>query len=338
MDMVSNDKKYKQVASAIGLSLIFMLIFTRFLLFNLPEIIKELLLPYGDTLSYTVSTIAHIFIYLASFMLPAFILRKLLKKKGLAEPMRLEFKMSASDLWLIPATIAICLSASVVNSLIMNLFVPSDVLSELLGATEPYEPYQVVLLFISSALVPAVCEEFLFRGAVASSLMPYGKTVAVVGSSVLFSLMHQNPYQIFYTLVAGLFLGYIYVKTGSIICSTILHFCNNAIAVLFDLCRSNVSGELGDICYYILMLAVYLFGAVSLVAYFAIEKKKKKNRFAEGSFGKVIDSCEDYAVTNVTHGKKLRYFFAPTMIIYFVLSISYTLLQAVALWLMGVAQ
>ena len=325
MDMVNNDRKYKRVANAIGMSLIFMLIFIRFVLFNVSDIIAELLLPFGEKVSYTVSMIVQIFLYLAAFMVPAFILRKLLKKQGLMQPMRLEFKLCASDLLIIPVTIAVSLSITVVNSLIVRFFLPVETVGGAINNVAPYAPYQVVLLFISGALVPAVCEEFLFRGAVASSLMPYGKGVAIVGSAVLFALMHQNPYQLFYTLVAGILLGYIYVKTGSILCSTILHLCNNTLAALFDLCITNIGGELGIVCYYIIMVAVYVVGFVSLLIYFYIEKKKKKNRFEGGSFGRVIEAGEEYAQISVTKGKKLRYFLAPTVIVYCVI----TLLNAI---------
>ena len=187
--MVDNDKKYKQVTSAIGVSLIFLVVFTQGILFTVPSLLESLLEPLGTKISYTVSMLSQIILYLASFMIPAFILRKMLKKRGACEPMRLEFKMTPDALWLVPAGIAVCYAASVVNTLIMSLVIPTEALNSLMGQTEPYRPYQIVLQLIATALVPAVCEEFLFRGAIASSLLPYGKTTAIVGSSVLFALM-----------------------------------------------------------------------------------------------------------------------------------------------------
>ena len=333
--MVDNDKKYKQVTSAIGVSLIFLVVFTQGILFTVPSLLESLLEPLGTKISYTVSMLSQIILYLASFMIPAFILRKMLKKRGACEPMRLEFKMTPDALWLVPAGIAVCYAASVVNTLIMSLVIPTEALNSLMGQTEPYRPYQIVLQLIATALVPAVCEEFLFRGAIASSLLPYGKTTAIVGSSVLFALMHQNPYQIFYTMFAGLFLGYLYVKTDSILCPTILHFCNNAMSVLLDVCNTNMGEGRGELYYYIITVFIYLVGAVAVIAYFSIEKKKKQKRFEGGSFGRIIESTEDHAQILVTKGKRLRYFLTPAMIIYICLALFNALSTAVMLFLIS---
>ena len=334
--MTINDKKYKQVTTAIGVSLIFLVVFIQLILFTVPTLLQSLFEQFGTKVSYTVSMLSQIILYLASFMIPAFILRKMLKKRGLMQPMRLEFKMTPDALWLIPAGIAVCFAGSVVNSLIMSLFIPPDVMNSLMETTEPYRPYQIVLQLIATALVPAVCEEFLFRGAVASSLMPFGKGLAIFGSSVLFSFMHENPYQLFYTFIAGLFLGYLYVKTGSILCPTILHFCNNATSVLMDVCNTNLGEERGMVYYYIITVVVYALGAVGVVVYFLLEKKSKKDRFEGGSFGRIIEAENDYAQLPVTKGKKLRYFLTPAMIVYCALAIVNTLSTAIMLWLMSI--
>ena len=80
--MVDNDKKYKQVTSSIGVSLIFLVVFTQGILFTVPSLLESLLEPLGTKVSYTVSMLSQIILYLASFIGPAFILRKMLKKRG----------------------------------------------------------------------------------------------------------------------------------------------------------------------------------------------------------------------------------------------------------------
>jgi hypothetical protein len=187
--------------------------------------------------------------------------------------------------------------------------------------TEPYKPYELVLEIIAVALVPAVCEEFLFRGAVAANLLPFGRGVAVVGSSVLFALMHQNPYQMFYTLLVGLVIGYLYVKTGSILMCTVLHFCNNAISVLQQVCLTNLGGEIGEICCYILAVSAYFLGAVGFVVYFIIERRNGRERFEGGSFGRIIEAEDGEAVIPVSLGKKLSGFLTPGMIVFCCLAV-----------------
>lgn len=77
------------------------------------------------------------------------------------------------------------------------------------------------------ALLPAICEELIFRGIITNGLKKYGTISAVAISSVLFALMHQNLQQLIYQLFLGAVMAYIVIKTGSIIYTMILHFFNN---------------------------------------------------------------------------------------------------------------
>ena len=82
------------------------------------------------------------------------------------------------------------------------------------------------------ALLPAICEELIFRGIITNGVKKYGIVVAVVVSSVLFALMHQNLQQLIYQLFLGAVMAYIALKTGSIIYTMVLHFLNNFIILL----------------------------------------------------------------------------------------------------------
>ena len=319
--MELNDKKYRQVTNSIGIALIVLVVMTQVGLLTVPALVQEILLPLGEDVAYITAMMFNIVLYLASFMVPAFILRGILKKKGLLRPMLLDFHMPVRSVWLIPVGIAVCFAASMINSFIINIFVPTEILNSAVE-TMPYEPYQIVFEFISIALVPAVCEEFLFSGTVAANLMPFGNGVAVIGSAVLFAMMHQNPYQIFYTMLAGIVMGYVYVKTKSILCSTILHFVNNGISVFQSVCLANLDEERGMVLYYIVTVIVFVLGAFGAAIYFAIEKGRKRKRFELGSFGKIIEAEDDYAQIPVSKGSKLKGFLSPAMIVYCALVIS----------------
>ncbi len=319
--MVCNDKKYRQVTNSIGVALIVLVVLIQGVLYTVPAFLQAILAPFGSRVSYVAGMLSQIVFYMLSFMIPAFILRSMLKKRKLCRPMMLGFKLSAHSLWLIPAGMAVCFSGSIVNSYIMNLIVSPEIMESMMGVTEPYQPYTLVLELIAVALVPAVCEEFLFRGAVAANLLPFGRGVAVVGSALLFAFMHQNPYQMFYTLLAGLVLGYVYVKTESILVCTVLHFCNNATSVLQNALLANLSEETGMLCYYVVTAAVYILGAIGIVAYFTIERKKSTERFEGGSFGRLIEADDGAAVITVSRGKKLSGFLSPAMIVYCCLAI-----------------
>lgn len=92
----------------------------------------------------------------------------------------------------------------------------------------------VVLNLIIFSVLPALLEEFLFRGYVLQSLRPYGDTFAVVTSSLLFGLMHCNLTQLPFAFLLGLALGFFTVKLNNIWVACAVHALNNALAVLFN--------------------------------------------------------------------------------------------------------
>jgi len=85
--------------------------------------------------------------------------------------------------------------------------------------------------FVIALLAPFV-EELIFRGAILRALLEKIKNHwwAIVISAILFSLIHANPAQMPFAFVAGLFLGWTYYRTGSIIPGVTYHWVNNSIA------------------------------------------------------------------------------------------------------------
>lgn len=84
------------------------------------------------------------------------------------------------------------------------------------------------------AVIPAMGEEFIFRGALQRILRQWtGSThVAVLLAAILFSAMHLQFYGFLPRLLLGLLLGYMMVHTGNIWVPVFAHFFNNAAAVL----------------------------------------------------------------------------------------------------------
>ena len=103
------------------------------------------------------------------------------------------------------------------------------------GATTPeLQSTGWILLysFVLVPLIPAVFEELLFRGVIMRGFEQFGKTAAVVLSSVLFSLAHGNTDQMVYQFLFGLFLGFLAMETRSIFVAMSAHFANNLFAVV----------------------------------------------------------------------------------------------------------
>ena len=108
------------------------------------------------------------------------------------------------------------------------------------------------------AVIPAVFEEFLFRGIVYGVMKEFSSRAALIFTTVLFALMHGS--------VTG-FLGYLFLgwaaifvlrRTGSLYACMVFHLANNVVAVL-------LSRYSGDLLYYP-MGTLWLFAGGILLA------------------------------------------------------------------------
>lgn len=91
------------------------------------------------------------------------------------------------------------------------------------------------LSLLVTALLPAVFEELLFRGVIFNSFhKKYNVITAVIVSALIFGIYHMNWIQGIFAFLLGLMLAYVYFKTNSLFVPIILHFINNAIAVLVN--------------------------------------------------------------------------------------------------------
>lgn len=90
-----------------------------------------------------------------------------------------------------------------------------------------------ILSFISVAVAAPILEEILFRGIILEGfLRNYSPQKAIIWSAVLFGVFHLNPWQAIGAIIFGLFFGWLYWKTNSLIPGIILHFVNNFAAFI----------------------------------------------------------------------------------------------------------
>ena len=84
------------------------------------------------------------------------------------------------------------------------------------------------------AVVPAVCEEFFFRGALQTVMMRWLRNphVAIGVTAALFSLMHGEFFAFLPRFFLGVLLGYLFYYSGSMLVNMCAHFFNNAVVVI----------------------------------------------------------------------------------------------------------
>jgi membrane protease YdiL (CAAX protease family) len=85
------------------------------------------------------------------------------------------------------------------------------------------------------ALIPALGEEFLFRGTLQRILAEWFRNehLAVWIAALLFSLMHYQFLGLIPRVMLGALFGYLFVWTGSIWTAVLAHFINNGLAVIY---------------------------------------------------------------------------------------------------------
>jgi membrane protease YdiL (CAAX protease family) len=107
--------------------------------------------------------------------------------------------------------------------------VPKAQLAQLQGLVDG-PPLGVAL--VQFALLPAVCEEILFRGVLARSLGRRTSLAAAAAiSAVVFAAYHVSAVQALPTLTLGLALGALAIRADSIAPTVVAHALNNAMAI-----------------------------------------------------------------------------------------------------------
>ncbi|MBQ8177638.1 MAG: CPBP family intramembrane metalloprotease [Clostridia bacterium] len=182
-------------------------------------------LPEGNA-----QTLANYFITQLGFLIVPFLF---LKSKGIsyldAVPLKGKVKPLAVVL-IIPITIG----AFMQNTILSVAF---NWLLEALGITPSVNlpstdgALNVLLAVVAVCLLPALAEEFLFRGIILSSYKNKGLMRACVLSAVVFALSHFNPAQFVHQAILGFILAYITVCSGNVWYGALMHLLNNVIAL-----------------------------------------------------------------------------------------------------------
>lgn len=156
-----------------------------------------------------------------------------------------------------------CLFANIAAAYVDSIFTSFGI-DYSIGETDiPKGIFGFLLYTLSTAIVPAVLEEFALRGIVLGSLRKFGDTFALITSSLCFGIMHGNFEQIPFAFMAGLILGFVTIKTGSLRTAIFIHFLNNFISVAFSYMRG--ISETQQNLIYVMLLAVFLVLALFFI-------------------------------------------------------------------------
>ena len=136
---------------------------------------------------------------------------------------------------------------------------------------------------ISLLIIAPLLEEYIFRKCVVTSLAPYSHKAAIFLSGFSFGLIHGNFYQFFYAFFLGILFAYIFLRTGRLRYSILLHFLINlfggAIPLILEIyfpaaSDLDVIGNLNETLPY---MAYLFFLLVTVVAGFILLIVKRKS-------------------------------------------------------------
>ena len=151
-----------------------------------------------------------------------------------------------------------------------------------------------------------------------TNCLPFGRSNAILISSLLFGLMHQNAEQILYAFAAGILLGLVYERTGSIWPCVFLHLINNFMSTALGVLATYFGYNLTGVTYLALECLLYMIGVICIVV-LVIHESKQKKQVTNGVFGVEEPATDAYAAIPITPRQAVRQFLNVPMIIFLAL-------------------
>ncbi len=186
-------------------------------------VLVNLILPSAlPSISYEMSQAWTLLIVQLFAMISTVIFIVVMRRRRKAEKISLKFSIKGFDPSILLGGIVMILSMSVVLEPLLSLL-PAPPSIEARGWP----------LLLSVVFFAPLFEEIISRGFVLESLrVKSGGLVALLVSSLFFGLIHIDPAMVVNAFFMGLILGYIYLRSGSLIAPIFLHAFNNAIGYL----------------------------------------------------------------------------------------------------------
>lgn len=169
--------------------------------------------------------------YLLTYMLPTYLISMpalylIVKRIPAQAPKRCAMKPGH---FVLAAIMAFALMyavnlVGVIITTIIGFFKQNGVQNGLVGIVMTTNPLVMLLIMVICA---PVMEELLFRKLIVDRTVRYGQGTAVVLSGLMFGLFHGNLNQFLYATALGMFLAFLYVKTGNLKITIAIHMLVN---------------------------------------------------------------------------------------------------------------
>jgi len=184
------------------------------------------------------------------------------------------FKGVPFDVFLISLVFAIC-GMMAVDLLSTSVEIP-NILEE-----QFKDMSKTVWGFLAICIIGPIMEEIMMRRVILKEMEKATKSMwlGIIISAAVFAVVHINPVQVVFAMPAGIILGWLYCKTGSLLVPICVHILNNSISFVSMRAESeteiNLDSTLGVILL-IIFLVVTTVSCIWIVRYYARLKKEQE--------------------------------------------------------------
>lgn len=153
---------------------------------------------------------------------------------GWRTPLKLKTKISTKNyIAFIMIGIGICLFHRIIFIIFPQISLNLYQEIEIEGYKNTFSIWKNPVTFIYTSFLGPILEEVFYRGKILeASLEKHKPLYAIIISSALFAIVHNNPVQFVSALCLGILCGYVYTLTRDIKAPIVIHVANNFYSAL----------------------------------------------------------------------------------------------------------
>jgi len=146
------------------------------------------------------------------------------KRTGIS---KYNFSLSSMKIMVLISISIIAIQTGIVSPIVSSLPMPEIMKKIFLEFANQNGIFSFIVIVIAAPII----EELIFRGIILNGLLQrYSPVKSIIISSVLFGIVHLNPWQFISALIIGLFSGWVYYRTRKLTLSIMIHSVNNLFA------------------------------------------------------------------------------------------------------------
>ena len=157
---------------------------------------------------------------------------------------------------------------------ILGNLIQNEIANPIVETINSSSIYTNLLLMV---IMAPIFEEIIFRKLLIDRTIKYGKGVSILLSALIFGLFHGNLNQFFYAFLIGGFFAYVYIKTGKIIYTILLHLTVNFFGSIISVIVGNSLNNMNTmanlpiadagilIIYFLVYVLIVIVGVIGLL-------------------------------------------------------------------------